>query len=819
MPEVRVDELVVFKPDKAGLAATEAAITKLESLRQNSLKKSSDLTQQIAKLMEATRVPAESLTREAGKLELAQERVVNAIENIVEQYGLEGTEQEKILKLMIEQVTKATDIKKIKDIERKELKNVVEMEKKRRTNIMQQLGLEKEIYKIEGKTEGEIKKQIADQKALTQFRILGVKWANQAVTVTEVQGRKFEEVKGITGMVKRETGEWMSKLGTMAIWAGVIAAVYKLVKGTANLTGNAMAMSMYIKEGAVEMGDMINLTGTMAKNFGMTSEEADKYLKSLAAAGMQLPEIAATYEDIYSRQVLWNISTDKQVELIRGVQHNLQATAKEASDMLTIAALTRKDFADWSVEEVVGQIGDMTKSIRGGKLETLMMTALFRTVAETSERVAGNMNFFHGMSRSAREAILGMVGSMGDMSESSMVFMSRFMQFPPEIKTAVDRIQYMKEGFKGLGDWQDQTNTKASAFQMRLDAMLKTLQGVGKEEIMRGGTAGEIKFRIEHMLTAGKLDFGKEQTEVAKKVYDAVSKGQDIDKNTQKILEDNIKKAAETQKDPMMNISKEAAKITLLTGDMKNWLNRLYGLIALAITHLPGMGGTLKEIKEAQVEYGKTGVELYRDANNQLWEVNKQGIATMVSDERQETLAAAGVKVSERGFNELGKIKDKEGDDVKTRKSLLMGAQKEKVRTGLKLEGAQAGDWPWSKPDVVDVEKYSAQQKVVDAAIDQLDKAIKNTPPVPPAAGKPGQPTPADVAAGVSPAGYPGGVTKVDIGMVEEKQGVPVTNVSVDGKFKITTGLSGKGVDQVVEKSVKKGVQDKHKSSQQSGKR
>lgn len=700
MPEVRAEELIVFKVDKAGLSQTQAAIVSLEGTRRGFLetqkkiieamskavggqipgleqaikkeeerrrnvqaihglmgmiaRENAEMSDQVADYLrqvdQATEAGKEGAVEAAHAERERAQAIFSTIDMIKERLeGEKGENKEKeaYLKAQMQEVLLAKDAYLVKSKER-EIKNQIGVASKRENELLlKEIGLRRQVVVIEEKDAKTAEKKIKSMSWEMNMLLKSNQMREQAHTTVMVGGQKMEVVNGLQGAISKKTGEWYGTLAKVGVWGLVAAAVAGVARHMQMMAAGGMQVSAHLRQGAADAEQMVNWTGRMQTAFGMSRDDVIELVKSLSEAGMNLGEIDGEMEKIYARQYLWGVESSKQVEFIRRIQLNTRTTATEASGLLDMAIATGRELDEWTVEEVVNQMGEFTKGLRGGKMDALTTMALFKTIASTAETVGGHMNVFAGMSKDARQTIMGMVGNMEDMSAQQLVFIARNYEFPKGIDTAAEQVQYLRKAFAGLVPGVDAMQAKAQG----LGAILK-----GTVDLMpKGAEPVEVEFRMTELLTRMFPELAKAAPEMASKLVPLIplmESGKDIQKDLLAIYKDAEAKTPNQAK--MASDQLEEAKKTSLYGmGMASALNRLVGMVAVIISRFPGLGGAKEEIGKLRESYEKSGepIKQYR-MGGQLFQVGAKDMMEPVTQKMEDIRMAADVpaKMVEMGM-------------------------------------------------------------------------------------------------------------------------------------------------------------------------
>ncbi len=691
MPEVRAEELIVFKPDKAGLSQTEAAIQKIEGARRKFLDDQKKIVESTSKQFSGQLQTLKTVTEQEGKrrenvraiegimrmISVDNEDIKSQIDDYLKKVqaataaGVAGAEEtakierekaEAMLRVL-DMMGKESEGEKVKTQEMKnylrdqrmeilrtkdvydikvkerEIRRKMGTEQKAELEVLRkELGLDKEVQKVKLADAKTMKEDVKQEGLRYHFLLKEIELRNRSVKTLEIAGTRIERIDGVQGAVAKKASEWYGTIGRMSIWAAVGAALYTTLRHTQQMIGGSMQVSAHLQQGAVEAENMGVWTGRLQADFGLATDEAINFTKTLAEAGLGAGEIGAQMEKIYAWQYMWGIESSKQVEMIRGIQHNTKTTFDEASGLLDVAISTGREFEDWSIDEVVEQMGIFTKELRGGKMEALTTMALFKTIASTAETVGGHMNVFAGMSRDARTTIMGMVGNMEEMSAQQLVFIARNYEFPKGIEGAAEQVQYLRKAFQGLVPGVDAMEAKARG----LGSILK-----GTVDMMpKGARPVEVEFRMTELLTRMYPELAKAAPEMASKLVPLIplmESGKNIQDELLAVYKDAKDMVPDQMKTAQDQLS-EAVRTSWFNAKMTDILTRILGYIVLGVSMLLGGDKVQEEILDLQKRYpaGKE-LTLFQGMHGELMEM-KDGVMKTVDQQKMDIIRASGVQ-------------------------------------------------------------------------------------------------------------------------------------------------------------------------------
>ena len=440
--QVRVEELLVFRADRTGLAQTESAISGLG-------KKLKDVSAEAGKVAKEETRHISDVIRNMMVVTGAKDAQARAMMTQVSLLREEGKQTREIIgeiktkfNLSEKQADAAAQVVE-------ENQKTVNLYREQADRVRDILGIKDRDLDLTKLSEAEIKKTTSELGAQSQLLLWGTQLKSKGVQTVTFEGMQLKKMQTTTEAINKNLGQWLIKLAKMNWGKALAVAAYGAARHMGVMVGYTELVKQHVQDTAMASVVTGDTMGELQAKFGISQEKAGDFVKQLAEAGLQAKEIGDYAQVIYAREMMWGIPAAEQVELMRKIQYNMKLTEEEADKVLNIAGATGKDLREWTIAEVVDQFGDMTKELRGAGFSTLQMFALFKAIAATD--VTSGFKVFAGLSKESKKGIMESVAAFGEMSVAQLAIISQeYKGFPDAIKTTTDKIVFLREAFIGV---------------------------------------------------------------------------------------------------------------------------------------------------------------------------------------------------------------------------------------------------------------------------------------------------------------------------------------------------------------------------------
>ena len=590
--QIRVEELLVFRPDRTGINQVEAALSQFD-------KKLKDVVAQTGGLAKEQQRQISDVVKSMMVITKGDEERAHALLGQVAQLREQGMNYQGITGELRKEVDlNDKQVNAVMNIVR-ENEKILDIHKEQQNKVREILGIKRDEIDLTGKSKEEID-GITQKLGLNSHMLL---FANQLIAKGGREyaagGLQLARQKTIMESLSKTTGLWLANLAKGGgIYKALAAATYAVGRNMFMSTAYAELLSQHVQSTETAMLTTGEVMGSLQQRFGLSEEKAGDFTKQLGEAGLQANEIAKYATVIYAREMMWNISAEKQVEIMRNIEYTMKLTGDEANDFLNRAGSIGKELKAWTIAEVVDEVTDMSKQIRAAGGSTLGMFALFKAIAATD--VTKGFNAFAGLSKETRKGIMGSVAAFGEMSEAQLAVVAQMYKFPPEIKTMAEKIVYLREAFFGLVPGMKPATAMAAALGADFDFI--------GEKVKNISNLGEKKLRVSLLLEEllPNMQDVAMRTDIAQKIAPYLGTGLSYQEAIKSLTETQLK-ALEDQRPDSQKIVESATSISMKMGGLLDWGHRLTGIITEYIAFTRG-GREAVDMKTAIDTYGQKGI-------------------------------------------------------------------------------------------------------------------------------------------------------------------------------------------------------------------
>ena len=624
--QIRVEELLVFRPDRTGLAETGSAIDglnkKMKGLLESSVGMAKEEKKHVSDLV--------SSLRDITNL---NDNDINAMVRKVGQLSMQNAGEEKLLKLLEEKYGITGSIAQATLGEIESSKKLINQYKEQREAVERILEIKKNETELTDLNEDQIKGVVSNLGAASYFQLKGLQMQAKTGESYVFQGLQLRKNLTVMETMNKSVGQLLVKYAKSLTWQKALAAAaITSVMHLKMAAGYTEIVKQHVQDTALASVVTGGAMGRLQMAFGITEEKAGEFVKNLAEAGLEAGEIEKYAGVIYARELMWNISATEQVDLMREIQYTMGKTGDEANQVMNLAGMTGKSLKAWTIKEVVDQFGEMTNDIRGANIDTLGMFGLIKAIAATD--IGRGFGVFSNLSKQTQKDLMGSVGKIGEMDEGVIAIIAKMRtEWPKGVETTSQKLVQVRNELLGIADKEAGA---LNATQARTEALRATYKFLGEQTKGLTGRDRQLKVRYLMETTFLKGTSIEAKAEISKDLVESLDKGREF---STKSMTDGTKALQESVKSMDEKIYDKAVLTSAYLGGVLSVLNRMGGVVTTILSTILGDPAANYQ-KQLLDEYSK-GATYFKDLG--IIRNEKTGETEVPTQKKLETMEGLGL--------------------------------------------------------------------------------------------------------------------------------------------------------------------------------